>query len=150
MASAKLKAVMEAEGDELAMDMSSMIDLVFLLLIFFMVSSHLILVQIDKNVKPPTAKNAVVATIAAGRVVVNVYADGTIYAQDKVELTSSEAITDYIDVHFQRFKAAGIVTRLNLRADKNTDTRAIKKVVKAAGAAGVTDVIFSSFVVEKD
>ena len=150
MASAKLKAAMEAEGDELAMDMSSMIDLVFLLLIFFMVSSHLILVQIDKNVKPPTAKNAVVATIAAGRVVVNVYADGTIYAQDKVELTSSESITDYIDVHFQRNKAAGIETRLNLRADKNTDTRAIKKVVKAAGAAGVTDVIFSSFVVEKD
>ena len=49
MASEKLRAVTESiEGEELQMDMSSMIDLVFLLLIFFMVSSHLIIVQIDK------------------------------------------------------------------------------------------------------
>jgi len=150
MASEKLKALMEAEGEELAMDMSSMIDLVFLLLIFFMVSSHLIIIKIDKRVKPPTATNAQVAKNSTGRVVVNVLADGSIWAQDKVELTSSEAITDYVDQALQRNNEAGLPTRLNLRADKAVDTRVIKKVVKAAGEAGVTDVIFGSYVVEKN
>ncbi len=139
---------MEAEGEELAMDMSSMIDLVFLLLIFFMVSSHLILVQIDKNVTPPTASNAQVSESSAGRVVVNVYADGRIFAQDKVELASIEAIQDYVEQLKERNDRSEIATRLHLRADKEADTRLIKRVVKAAGDAGVSEVIFSSFVVE--
>ena len=56
MASEKLRKLMSDGGEELPMDISSMIDLVFLLLVFFMVSSHLIIVQIDRDVKPPTAK----------------------------------------------------------------------------------------------
>lgn len=150
MASEKLKAAIEsAESEELTMDMSSMIDLVFLLLIFFMVSSHLIIVQIDKRVKPPTAENAIVAKNATGRVVVNVLADGTIWGQDKLELPTTEAITDYVDQAVQRNNESGIDTRLNLRADKGVDTRVIKKVVQAAGEAGVYDIIFGSYVVER-
>lgn len=149
MASAKLKAALEDQGDEMEMDMSSMIDLVFLLLIFFMVSSHLIIVKIDKRVNPPTAKNAQVAKNATGRVVVNVLEDGTIWGQDELPLGTTESITDYVDQAVQMHKASNIETRLNLRADENVDTRIIKKVVQAAGEAGVVDVIFGSYVVEK-
>tara|TARA_R110000850_G_scaffold17330_3_gene53483 strand:+ start:2675 stop:3127 length:453 start_codon:yes stop_codon:yes gene_type:complete len=150
MASEKLRASTESlDGEELEMDMSSMIDLVFLLLIFFMVSSHLITVEIDKRVKPPTAKNAQVAKNATGRVVVNVLADGTVWGQGQVELPSSDAITDYVDQAKQRLDNSGLKTRLHLRADKGVDTRVIKKVVQAAGDAGVADVIFGSFVVER-
>lgn len=131
------------------MDMSSMIDLVFLLLIFFMVSSHLIIVEIDKRVNPPTATNAQVAKNASGRVVVNVLSDGSIWAQGKEELPTVEAITDYVDQARLKNENAGIPTRLNLRADEDVDTRVIKKVVQAAGEAGVSDVIFGSYVVEK-
>ena len=126
-----------------------MIDLVFLLLIFFMVSSHLIIVEIDKRVNPPTAKNAQVAKNASGRVVVNVLSDGSIWAQGKEELPTVEAITDYVDQARLKNENAGIPTRLNLRADEDVDTRVIKKVVQAAGEAGVSDVIFGSYVVEK-
>ncbi len=150
MPSEKLKEVLEKIDDEqCTMDMSSMIDLVFLLLIFFMVSSHLIIVQIDKRVNPPTAKNAQVAKDATGRVVVNVLADGSIWAQDEIELPTSEAITDYVDQARLRNEEAGIPTRLNLRADEEVDTRIIKKVVQAAGEAGVSEVIFGSYVIEK-
>lgn len=150
MPSEKLKEVLEKIDDEQCnMDMSSMIDLVFLLLIFFMVSSHLIIVQIDKRVNPPTAKNAQVAKDATGRVVVNVLADGSIWAQDEIELPTSEAITDYVDQARLRNEEAGIPTRLNLRADEEVDTRIIKKVVQAAGEAGVSEVIFGSYVIEK-
>lgn len=150
MASEKLKAAIESLDDEqLEMDMSSMIDLVFLLLIFFMVSSHLIIVEIDKRVNPPTATNAQVAKNATGRVVVNILADGSIWGQGEMELPTSEAITDYVDQVKQRNDDTGVTTRLNLRADEDVDTRIIKKVVQAAGDAGVNDVIFGSYVVEK-
>ena len=56
MASEKLKEAMEAQGDDAKMDMSPMIDMVFLLLIFFMVASTLIINKLDPNVKPSVAK----------------------------------------------------------------------------------------------
>jgi len=151
MPSEKLQSVIEKlDEQELEMDMSSMIDLVFLLLIFFMVSSHLIIVQIDRRVEPPTAKNAQVAKVATGRVVVNVLADGTVWGQDEAELPTYDAIVDYIDGQLQRNNDLNISpTRLNLRAHRDVDTRTIKKVVDAAGKAGVFDVIFGSYVVER-
>jgi len=135
--------------EELDMDMSPMIDLVFLLLIFFMVSSHLIIVRIDKRVNPPTADNAQVAKNATGRIIVNVLADGTVWGQDEFALNSTEAITDYVGQAKDRNDGNGIPTRLHLRADEEVDTREIKRVIQAAGDAGVNDVIFGSYVVER-
>jgi biopolymer transport protein ExbD len=150
MASEKLKAAIESlDEEELQMDMSSMIDLVFLLLIFFMVSSHLIIVEIDKRVNPPTAANAQVAKNATGRVVVNILADGSIWGQGEQELPTIEAIEDYVRNYKERNDNNSIPTRLNLRADEEVDTRVIKKVVQAAGDAGVNDVICGSYVVER-
>ena len=150
MASEKLKAAIESlDEEELQMDMSSMIDLVFLLLIFFMVSSHLIIIEIDRRVNPPTAANAQVAKNATGRVVVNILADGSVWGQGEQELPTSEAITDYVRNVKDRNAGNSIPTRLNLRADEEVDTRIIKKVVQAAGDAGVNDVIFGSYVVER-
>ena len=141
---------MSQEGEELKLDMSPMIDLVFLLLIFFMVSSHLIIVQIDKNVRPPTAKDAEVATVSHGRIVVNIYEDGRVFGANKQELTTVQDISSYVDEARIEMEAADLPVRLHLRADKYTDTRNIKKVVSAAAEVGVNDVIFSSYKVEKD
>lgn len=160
MASAKLQRLNSAEGEELNLDMSPMIDLVFLLLIFFMVSSHLIIVRIDQNVKPPTADNAQVAENSHGRIVINVYGfhddldpalQGKIFDNAENELDTSDQITDYVDREAQKVRdsEADLTPRLHLRADKTTDTRLIKKVVQASAAAGVVDVIFGSYVVER-
>jgi biopolymer transport protein ExbD len=147
MASTKKRAVQETE-DGVPLDMSPMIDLTFLLLVFFMVASHLITVQIDRRVDPPVAKNAQVAKEASGRVVINVLADGSVFGQNEDELPTSEAIQDYVDQVRVSNEEKGLPTRLNLRADKNVDTRDIKKVIQAAGEAGVSEVIFGSMSVE--
>lgn len=145
---AKKRIAVESD-DGVPLDMSPMIDMTFLLLTFFMVASRLITVQIDKRVEPPIAKNARVAKEAAGRVVVNITADGSVWAQNKVELPTSEAIQDYVEQARLDFDAKSITpTRLNLRADKAVDTRVIKKVVQAAGQAGVNEVIFGSLTQE--
>jgi len=159
MASNKLRRVQGEAGDELNLDMSPMIDLVFLLLIFFMVSSHLIVVRIDKNVKPSIVKNAEVAENATGRIVINVYGfdpelganQGKIFDANGRELDTSEAIEAFVDEQAQIIKGseANLTPKLHLRADRGTDTRLIKKVVQASAKAGVIDVIFGSYKTEK-
>lgn len=148
MASKKLRNSGGEGLEDLDMDMSPMIDLTFLLLIFFMVSSHLIKVQIDKRVNPPTAMNSQVAKDASGRVVVNILADGSVWGQDRIEMTSTESITAYVEAGRIRYEEAGLTPRLHVRADEEVDTRVVKRVVQAAADAGVVEVIFGSYAVE--
>lgn len=142
---------MAAEGEEMNMDMSPMIDLVFLLLIFFMVSSHMIVTKIDPEVKPPTADAAAVAENIGGRIVVNIREDGAFYGPDgKKKFPNVDAVSEYVDAERQKNDESQIKSRLHLRADKRVSTRYIKEIVKAGADALVTDVIFGTFVVEKD
>ena len=53
MASTKLRAVQQEQDDDTKVDMSPMIDMVFLLLIFFIVNATLIIVEMDKRVQVP-------------------------------------------------------------------------------------------------
>lgn len=151
MASAKLRAAMTAEGEDMKMDMSPMIDLVFLLLIFFMVSSHMIITKIDKDVHPPTADAAAVAKNIGGRIVVNIHEDGTFYGPETtMKFPNADAVSEYVDAERQKNDDLRVKSRLHLRADKRVSTRYIKEIVKAAADALVVDVIFGTYVIEKD
>ncbi|MCF6313334.1 MAG: biopolymer transporter ExbD [Verrucomicrobiales bacterium] len=142
---------MSGEGETMNMDMSPMIDLVFLLLIFFMVSSHMIIVKIDKNVKPPTADSAAVAKNKGGRIVVNIHEDGKFYGPEiTMTFPNADAVSEYVDAERQKNDEMQVKSRLHLRADKRVQTRYIKEIVKAAADALVVDVIFATYVIEKD
>ncbi len=131
------------------MDMSPMIDLVFLLLIFFMVNSTLIVVRIDKKVKIPVASEAQVAKDATGRIVVNIRENGEYYDLNRERLADEDAITEYVRERKAMHDLSGLKSRIHVRADKNVAVKEIKRAVQAAGAAGVIEVIFSSYVTEK-
>jgi len=75
----KLRKLNAKPEEELKMDMSPMIDMVFLLLIFFIVVSTPMVVKMDAKVKPSVAYNAKQPEDKHGRIVVNVRSDGTIY-----------------------------------------------------------------------
>lgn len=151
MASGKLRAAKAVDSEELSMDMSPMIDLVFLLLIFFMVSSHMIITKIDPKVRPPIADSAQVAENNEGRIVVNIYPDGSFHGPDvdQEAFANADAVSEYVDKERQKNDEARISSRLHMRADKEVPTRYIKEVVKAAADALVVDVIFGTYVVEK-
>lgn len=147
----KLTRAMAQDEEEMKMDMSPMIDLVFLLLIFFMVSSHMIIVDIDVEVKPPTANMAQVAKNKGGRIVVNIYEDGSFHGpKPGMNFLTADAVSEYIDTERQKNDESRVKSRLHLRADKRCTTRYIKEIVKAAADALVVDVIFGTYVVEKD
>ncbi|MDB4620262.1 biopolymer transporter ExbD, partial [Akkermansiaceae bacterium] len=58
MASNRLRAVNAGDDEEGKMDMSPMIDMVFLLLLFFLVVSNPKTIKIDPNVNPVIASAA--------------------------------------------------------------------------------------------
>ncbi|MFP6881205.1 MAG: biopolymer transporter ExbD, partial [Roseibacillus sp.] len=75
MASKRLRSVQSGDGDDLKIDMSPMIDMVFLLLIFFLVNATLIIVEMDKKIMVPIAKYSTKQSDKLGRIVINVYND---------------------------------------------------------------------------
>ena len=141
----KLSKVSAPELEELEMDMSPMIDMVFLLLIFFMVNSTMIINRLDPNVTIPVGDYSKPPEVAAGRVVVNIYNDGKFYNDEENEMVDMAAITDYVEQKRRIHKQDGTKTRLLIRGDLGCKVEKVKHAVKAAADAGVIDVIFSSY-----
>jgi len=97
MASKKLHRAAAGSNDELQVDMSPMIDMVFLLLIFFIVASTVIVVKQDPEVEPPVAKYSKKAKDGKGRIVINVRQDGTFLAETAtLTFDDSEDIQKYV------------------------------------------------------
>ncbi|GAA5496641.1 tol-Pal system protein TolR [Rubritalea halochordaticola] len=151
MASNRLRALNAKPDEELKMDMSPMIDMVFLLLIFFIVVSSPMIVEQDSAVKPPVAYHAKQAEEKHGRIVVNVREDGT-FTPEKFQkpdetpniLADDEAIKEYVKEARERIEAQGHRPRLHLRGDNRALFKYSRQVIKAAAEAGVNHVIFST------
>jgi len=121
-------------------DLSPMIDLVFLLLIFFMVTSTAIRNRQDPNVSIPVADKSSVPEVVDGRILVNIYADGSAYDEN-----SSPMSLEQIEIMMSRARSSNPNARLYLRADRGARHEAVKKVIDASSRGGVSQVIFSTF-----
>lgn len=150
MASPKLIAASRDDLEDIQQDMSPMIDLVFLLLIFFMTASTLIVNRLDPDVTPPVAAEAIPPTIGAGRIVVNVHADGRFTDENSRTLADMDAVTTYVRERDVINERNSVRSRLVLRGDREAIVRYSKQVVKAAGDAGVNEVIFSAYQVSRE
>lgn len=146
MASDRLRALNGQAEEELKMDMSPMIDMVFLLLIFFIVVSSPMIVEQDPDVKPAVAYKAEKPVEKHGRIVINIKEDGT-FTQEKFQntLDNDDAITEYVRTARERIEGQGHKARLHLRGDNRALFKYSRQVIKASAAAGVDHVIFSAF-----
>ncbi len=152
MASTRLRNAKANEGDDLAIDMSPMIDMVFLLLIFFLVNATMIIVEQDPNVKPPVASHAKEAENGKGRVVINIYDDGSVFdaggLKNGVKLNEDEDIFDYVKKAKEEVDLQGFEPRLHLRGDKEAVFKECRRVIRLAAKAGVDQVIFATYAFE--
>ena len=144
MASKRLRALAAGETETLKTDMSPMIDMVFLLLIFFMVTSKMIIIRQDKNVVPSVALESKPLSEARGRIVVNLTKDGTVMDINGKVINLSD-VENLCRTKNDLNQKAGIKTKLHIRADHRSDMRDVKKVVTAGANAGVIDVVFATF-----
>ncbi len=125
-------------------DLSPMIDLVFLLLIFFMVSSTMITYRKDPNVTVPIATEGEVPGLVQGRVILNVYGDGTIKSEAGETLGIPE-----VESRMRLAKQGDPAVRLHVRADQLAAHAMVKEVIDASARGGVTHVIFSTYITDK-
>jgi len=127
------------QEDEIGFQLAPMIDMTFLLLIFFMVTTKISKEQVNVEIKLPTAANASIPDDLSNRDIISIDKDGTYYIgqnpADKKELTAHLK---------ERFKV-NPPHRLYVRADKNTPGKQIKELMRIASEAGAVNVIFGTY-----
>lgn len=124
--------------EEAKFQMAPMIDMVFLLLVFFMCASTLSQKQAAK-IEMPVASKGVVPKDRPDRWIVNIMADGAIMSgQTVVEVDQLKAMVA------ERLKTDPN-TKIYLRADANAKHKEVKKVMGAMAAAGIDDFIFGVY-----
>ena len=139
------------EEPNASVDMTPMIDCVFLLLIFFMVCATMSKVDQTPEVVLPIAPKAAIPDDLRGRGVVNVVPLGTpvgggatsedtpfiIYGQVTDEPGLVKAISER--------RASEPELRIYMRVDKNAEFKIVKRAIRACANAGIFDIIFGTF-----
>jgi biopolymer transport protein ExbD len=128
------------EENDLEIDMSPMIDLVFLLLIFFMTGSTMFSYLQDPRVALPVADAAQVPRTLRSRLLVNVYENGT-YADEQGHTMSLEELRE----HFRGALLADPGIRLFVRSDRRVAHGAVRRLLNTAADAGLDRVIFAAY-----
>ena len=146
--SSKLRAAKADEGEDLTIDMSPMIDMVFLLLIFFLVNATMIIVKMDPEVEPPVAKNSVKAEDGNGRIVINIRENGDLYPENAEvdgQLAEDNDVIDYVSKMKDAIVQQGYDPKLHLRGDKRSVFKHCRKVLRLSAKAGVDKVVFATY-----
>ena len=125
--------------DEVGFNITPMIDMTFLLLIFFMVTTKITNEQVKKDIALPTAISAKQAEDLSNRDVINLDDTGALWVANRQ--VSDEEMKTYLA---SRFKVNPPL-KLYLRADKNTPAKRIREFMKMASEAGAINVIFGSY-----
>lgn len=125
--------------DEVSFQLAPMIDMTFLLLVFFMVTTKISKEQVKLDVKLPIASNAVTPKDLSNRDIVNIDEAGQYYVSDRAVTTAE--LKAYLKQRFINFPPL----RLYIRADLRTPARKIKETMRMAADAGAIDVIFGSY-----
>ena len=126
-------------SDEPGFQLTPMIDMTFLLLIFFMVTTKISKDKVKMDVALPTASAALVPEDLSNRDIIIIDGAGQYYIADG--LVTKERLAAYLK---ERFKNAPPL-RIYLRADKNTPTKIIREFMKMATEAGASNIIFGSY-----
>jgi len=124
--------------DEVSFQITPMIDMTFLLLIFFMVTQKITEQQLNVPVKLPVAVSAVPPE-KTERDIINIDGEGNYYIGDQAATT--EEVLAHLKVKFHDFPPLQIY----LRADKNTPAKKIREFVDMATEVGAIDLIFGVY-----
>jgi len=128
------------DTEEVEIDMSPMIDMVFLLLIFFIVASQI--VKVDKvPIEIPAAMYAVVPEDETGRYIITVNQKGELYVGAVSEQVTIDELKEQVAMELE----ANEKLRIMIRADGQTKYEENEKIMTACAEVGAMDMIFAAF-----
>jgi biopolymer transport protein ExbD len=132
------------EGGEDDINMAPMIDMVFLLLIFFMVASHMSKMD-RKPVDLPVASKSTVAEQAKGRQLITIRSLDNTGEKVEVFMNLKTVEVDDIATIVQNILTDNADAEVYLRADRYAKHKHVKEVMAACAEGGVVNVIFATF-----
>ncbi len=135
-------------GPEEEVQMAPMIDMVFLLLIFFMVASHLN--QMDRvNIRIPVAKHAAVPEDLSDRRTISITAaDPARNLPETIYVGTTPRKLEEIELIIKNDLQRNPNIKVYLRADRGVKHKAVQDVMKVCASAGVLDIIFATLQTE--
>ncbi|MEI6891116.1 MAG: biopolymer transporter ExbD [Pontiella sp.] len=124
--------------DDVSIDMSPMIDLVFLLLIFFMVAS--VATELEKvDVQIPESSYAKVPDDIKNRMMLSVDMNNQVYVG-----TTPVTIGKLKELVNEELNANSDL-RILIRADRRVEYKTCKEIMIACGEVGATALIYATF-----
>ena len=125
------------EPEEFAM--APMIDMVFLLLVFFMTVASVAKSQRTVELDLPESEESKIPEDASGRGILSVDAEGLYYIGDQPR--TFEAIKESISARIRQEPEL----QIQVRADRATEYAAVQKLLKTAAEAGAYEIIYATF-----
>lgn len=120
--------------------MAPMIDMVFLLLVFFMCVSTMTQSAKQIEVELPESESSKVGEDLSNRTVINIDATGNIFFENR------QVSREILKSEIERVQSSAVGTlRWQIRADRDTPFRLLKQVMKTCAEAGAYDLIYSTF-----
>lgn len=127
------------QEEEVGFQLAPMIDMTFLLLVFFMVTTKISKEQIKVDIKLPTASNAVIPQDVSNRDIISIDGNGEYWVgQERVD---KKQLADYLKQRFVDFPPL----KIYVRADAATPGKKIKEFMKIASEAGAINVVFGTY-----
>jgi biopolymer transport protein ExbD len=125
--------------DEVGFQLAPMIDMTFLLLIFFMVTTKISKEQLKVDIALPTASNAISPEDISNRDIISIDDRGEYWVGQRP--VDKKELAEYMRQRFIDYPPL----KLYVRADANTPGRKIKEFMKMASEAGAINVIFGTY-----
>ncbi len=119
--------------------MAPMIDMVFLLLVFFMTVASVAKSQRTVELDLPESEESKIPEDASGRGLLSVDADGIYYIGD--EPRSLDEIKASISERIRQDPKL----QIQIRADRATEYAAVQKLLKTAAESGAYEIIYATY-----
>jgi len=128
-------------GHGVEFNMTPMIDVVFLLIIFFLVSSHLARQDVQMPLPLPDASSGKLPEDAERpRVVINISAQG------ELRMAGRQLTLDQLKAQLsERLSESGQDLEVRIRSDRNVLYRNINPVMRSCAEVGIWNVTFAVF-----
>ena len=121
-------------AEELTLNLAPMIDVVFLLLIFFMVATTFVEREKEMGVDLPTAESGEESMRDLDEIVINLMRDGVI------RLNGEEVSEDGLEAALDLAARTNPETPVTIRGDRDVVLQRVVAVMDACRIAGLTDI----------
>ncbi len=128
----------EYETSPPVMQMAPFIDIVFIILIFYITLSVFYQLETELSISVPKSEESKETTRSPGEIIINITAEG------RVTVNQKELKGDELEKMLKRVSALYPSQPVIIRADKKTYHEQVVKVLDACAAANIWNIAFST------